>query len=398
MARGKLAVTLVHGTWGRGIIPRVADPRRPRWFEPGSNFVLTLVEGLQSRGMEVSSIDYLSWSGANSFRCREQAAKKLADQLDKLAENSPDSTRLIVGHSHGGNVCLRAFAHVGQPTSQISVVTLATPFVELVPSKAGSMLITRFIAAFAGIAFALQLAEPFLGLARSPLYAVLLIAALAALAVGLPIAMLTWGRLARLAARLVEISSHEAYRMVRPYTLVIRGIDDEAALTLALGAVVGRVTYLATVSAAYASIVVRWIFLGGGIAGITIGLAWPRAGDFIIGAITAIFFGWFGSIVVALFAAVGIAALARGLAPAVYGRELLLTYPDVAIKSDSAPDATGSVSTATLPPPVTLLPGLRHSLHSHPECVTRIVEWIAPAETLDGSTAPQSGNTSRMDG
>ena len=43
----QVIVTLVHGTWGRGMFwIRKFRPNRPRWFETGSAFRTSLIEHL----------------------------------------------------------------------------------------------------------------------------------------------------------------------------------------------------------------------------------------------------------------------------------------------------------------------------------------------------------------
>src|SRR5262249_60744241 len=99
------SIILVHGTWGRGIFPKISDLKRrylfrgsKRWFEDGSPFH----ERLKALGWPITAFP---WSGANSVHARDSAARKLSDQLRKdLA--APGATFVIIAHSHGGNVAL----------------------------------------------------------------------------------------------------------------------------------------------------------------------------------------------------------------------------------------------------------------------------------------------------
>jgi hypothetical protein len=43
----------------------------------------------------------------------------------------PDATAVIIAHSHGGNVALRALQHLDSKAGRIRVVTLATPFLRV---------------------------------------------------------------------------------------------------------------------------------------------------------------------------------------------------------------------------------------------------------------------------
>ena len=70
------------------------------------------------------------WSGANSVHARDCAARELSDQLRKDLQD-PDAKAVIIAHSHGGNVALRALQHLDFMADRIRVVTLATPFLRV---------------------------------------------------------------------------------------------------------------------------------------------------------------------------------------------------------------------------------------------------------------------------
>jgi hypothetical protein len=152
IARHELLVTLVHGTWPHGLFPRIArlkqrvrdlsrrqrrDPPPPFWFEEGSPFLARL-------GTELGDIPHkikpLLWSGENSIYERDKTAHVLADHLSAEHAEHPQATQLVIAHSHGGNIALRALHHLYQPDDSRScgadsanplVVTLATPFIEI---------------------------------------------------------------------------------------------------------------------------------------------------------------------------------------------------------------------------------------------------------------------------
>ena len=141
----QLLITLVHGTWPHGFFRTFFwTPRRrhrsPLWFEDGSPFLSRLSTELHDIPHKITP---LLWSGANSIFVRDKAAHVLAEYL--LAEHAehPQATQLVIAHSHGGNVALRALHHLEQRDVSQScadsanplVVTLATPFIEVHPGR-----------------------------------------------------------------------------------------------------------------------------------------------------------------------------------------------------------------------------------------------------------------------
>jgi hypothetical protein len=138
-------IILVHGTWGRGFFPKgqlegscedfpaeagtdAASEGAKRWFEKGSEFRRTLEERLKGLSLECSFWPF-RWSGANSVFARDRAATKLADELKTHLQNQ-GAMPIIIAHSHGGNVALRALSHV-EDANRVGVVTLATPFLRV---------------------------------------------------------------------------------------------------------------------------------------------------------------------------------------------------------------------------------------------------------------------------
>jgi hypothetical protein len=113
------------------------------WFEEGSLFFTRLTTELEDTPHKITA---LRWTGKNSIRARERAAHCLAEHLSTEETEHQEATRLIIAHSHGGNVALRALHQLKQrDASQLSgaerpsplVVTLATPFVEVHHSDFG---------------------------------------------------------------------------------------------------------------------------------------------------------------------------------------------------------------------------------------------------------------------
>lgn len=123
----RTVVYLVHGTWAHGLFrfPLPFSSESPRlWFEPGSPFLAHLQE---LAGSAVGFVPFL-WSGANTVRARHEAARRLAAQLREDMQREPAVSRLIIAHSHGGNVALHAVGMLGRP---IPIATMGTPFLSV---------------------------------------------------------------------------------------------------------------------------------------------------------------------------------------------------------------------------------------------------------------------------
>jgi hypothetical protein len=141
-----LFVTLVHGTWPRsfwrdvvltlfyGKWPSGFSPKW-LWFADNSEFRSRLTAALSKRGFSAQISPFI-WSGANSIRERDKAARELAEHVRAKQLEFPNSTAVVIAHSHGGNVALRA---LGKPEvsrdENIFIATIATPFVEILPSN-----------------------------------------------------------------------------------------------------------------------------------------------------------------------------------------------------------------------------------------------------------------------
>jgi hypothetical protein len=87
------------------------DPPPPFCFEEGSAFLARLSAGL---GDIPHKIKPLLWSGENSTYERDKTAHVLADHLSTEHAAHPQATQLVIAHSHGGNIALRALHHLYQ--------------------------------------------------------------------------------------------------------------------------------------------------------------------------------------------------------------------------------------------------------------------------------------------
>ena len=138
-------ITLVHGTWPRGgwrdvfLTPfygRWPGGFVPKnlWFADGSEFRNRLTAALSKCGLSAQISPFL-WSGANSVRERDRAAHQLVEHIRAKQSDYPGSTQVVIAHSHGGNVVLRAVDQLGVTGDEIFIATIATPFVEILRTK-----------------------------------------------------------------------------------------------------------------------------------------------------------------------------------------------------------------------------------------------------------------------
>ena len=114
---------------------------RPFWFEEGSPFLARLSAEFRDIPHKITP---LLWSGANSIFVRDKTAHVLAERLSAEHTEHPEATQLVIAHSHGGNIALRALDHMRKidaskpERARPLVVTLATPFVEIHEADLGS--------------------------------------------------------------------------------------------------------------------------------------------------------------------------------------------------------------------------------------------------------------------
>src|SRR5262245_20235181 len=116
------SIILVHGKWARGFFPKRREvslypPNKRWWFEEGSQFRTGLDAALKSASLDWTICPFL-WSGANSVHARDCAARELSDQLRNHLQDDPDARAVIIAHSHGGNVALRALQHLNSMAGQ----------------------------------------------------------------------------------------------------------------------------------------------------------------------------------------------------------------------------------------------------------------------------------------
>ena len=125
----KLRCVLVHGTRARDA----------KWVQAESEFAQALLT-LDPGG--VCFYKFL-WSGANAQVDRASAADSLTELLGVEAGAHPDAKFLLIGHSHGGNICSNAIKGV-PPANRVGVVCLATPFLSARARSLRTLMWIRF--------------------------------------------------------------------------------------------------------------------------------------------------------------------------------------------------------------------------------------------------------------
>jgi Alpha/beta hydrolase family len=367
----RLDIVLVHGTWARGFFRQrpVAD-----WCRQDSSFVKSLLGRLKIKMPGASpSISIFNWSGKNSIFERATASTDLKAYLE--TRDNLDTPVLIIAHSHGGNVAMQAVKKL-QDASQVYVCTLATPFFKLFATRrqfqASRGVLQSFCAFTMMVVGALVLLK--LGVDKSVLvvplaYAMAFIGWL--LGGRLHILLInpeqphsgdrsTWQLKPHL---LAEATAWDA-RLLADRLLVLRGIDDEAALSLASGAVANRLLrFLYGLATGRAVVVIAILYsfvsqleknLGGT----------PHFDN--------LFF-------VLFFVAPFVTAVACLVLPSifrtVFGRELMFGATRCDAFYDSAPDADLAKVITVRDPRDT--ERMNHSIHRNPEVPVVVADWIS---------------------
>jgi hypothetical protein len=390
----RFPIILVHGTWGRGFFAKSQDEGSredcpgTRWFEKDSRFCQQFEEQLKRESFNYSIRSFF-WSGANSVFARDRAAAKLAKELKRDLKN-PSAAPVIIAHSHGGNVTLRALNYL-EGASRIRIVTLATPFLRVFARESSQLSFPALMLVWAAITGVILIpmlvimfgAESFFGIKpgnRLMFWFAIGGFVLAALGSMFVVSWLTGifvnprsktGR----SSRAYDIQHAAFYRAVDgsgPRMLVIRGVDDEASLTLAAGSIGSRLSslFLLVVMPALAILVMLLSPLSDWIGANF--LSKERA-DFLN----------FLALLVLDGCALGALALLflPGMCKSAFGREFLTTAFMCEIATDSVPDTSSRIDTVTLSPVrATASKHLRHYIYDHSECVNEIVRWVRRTE------------------
>jgi hypothetical protein len=378
--RPQLLITVVHGTWPRGLFPKFVRfkkwvrglMRRERldtpqfWFEEGSPFLARLSTEL---GDIPHTITPLLWTGKNSVYEREKAAHALAKHLSAEHAEYPQANQLVIAHSHGGNIALRALHHLRQRSASQEceadsanplVVTLATPFVEVHPADFGRRPLairSALVAALLPLPYFLAIALT--GTDEGPAMLVFTVFNIIVFSwfgqwwtVGRAPARQNQLDALKNATRLGELMS--AQRL-----LVIRAIDDEASLTLALGTIVNYSTARAIPFVLPLTVVLLFI---------TYLIAFWFLKSDVFRWVKLAFMGWSAAWIIMLL---GMLMVAR----TVHGWELAASPLECQINTQSTPDATGLSKIITLVRR-TYVKSLRHGIYDHEDCPKAISDWV----------------------
>jgi len=443
----KITINLVHGTWGRGLYPRSrskvdTDRLKRRWFEDGSRFRSSLSKELARSGIAHEFRPFL-WSGANSVRERDFAAKELATRLQSQQNEVENAQQVIISHSHGGNIALRALYHLIETKSTIYIVTIATPFLQLY-EKSGerresdiyrnvikalviplSWVVLGAIGATASRYLLFDEMAAFHPL-LSLVFALFTFLILLLIVFLLTNALVTWvanpwivppdsGDPGALQASerdfrpitIADLASYpedyyaathihetfidplfnpqyrfleETYQRTKAQILVLRGIDDEASLALAAGAIGARVaTLLLSFISWFGK--VSWVLMGAAITLLTV-IQW--GGHRIIPADFEDTLWLLGLVLVSIIGMINLTVIfLPGLFKSVYGRELLFGMSRIDVAANSVPDLKGDVQVETLPTRALSHNKIIHQLYDHPWCTAVIVRWLKERITFD---------------
>ena len=359
---------------------RQAKYRDPFWFEEGSPFLARLSDQL---GDIPHNIRPLLWSGANSIFVRDKTARALAEHLAVEHTEHPHATQLVIAHSHGGNIVLRAMHHLqqryasqlqGQESANPLVATLATPFVEVQHADFGDTPTRVRGATVLAVALAFfyltkEVLPPVGEGFDFPTAILLLLPPTTLAVVGFllgwvwiyqkAIARQNRVEALREATRLGELGSVQAQRL-----LVVRAVDDEASLILALGT---GVNYLTSWSMKHTFKILLFspIILAPLPILLLLVHRWlPGASDWYRNAVTlglcALIFMLFGLLIVAR---------------SVHGWQLAVSPMECQVNTQSTPDAKGLSEIVTLIRR-TYVKSLRHGIYDHEDCANTISDWV----------------------
>src|SRR5262249_16295847 len=292
------------------------------------------------------------------------AARKLADDLRNTLQEDSNATAIIIAHSHGGNVALRALQFVDSIAGRIRIVTLATPFLRVVarrpfevPVSAKGVLwyLWTYMAVYAEAAILwvvfppqvnANMGEGFFAWLQFPvfyftavdlgwwLYPVLLPAAVVGTFITRWFIAIFTNRHAALAIE--EEASYDTKSAAAPPMLVIRGVDDEASLALAAGSIGSRLSYvvLAQVIPYIVIVLMNFSFFG---------LIVAMSGTLGSKIFLTVFFG-------SLLCGLILFVLPGVFKSFFFGQEFLVNGLICDISFDSVPDTSGQVEAITLVP------------------------------------------------
>lgn len=401
-----LIITLVHGTWPRNVWRDVfltpfygTWPTRPfpksLWFADGSEFRNRLTAALSKRGLSARISPFL-WSGANSVRERDKAARELVEHIRAKQSDYPSSTQVVIAHSHGGNVALRALDQLGVTCDEVFIATIATPFVEILRTKLSPTDTRRFDLMVSGTPTFLGIYATEFKYTYFPTLNGIVFSVIVVLICLLPFLLFRLrAKNTRKVDELVGLTSLSPSVREHPL-LVLRALDDEASLALAAATIGNRLSRLLEWLSYKIWVLLRFLTILLPFILVLIAINFFRPLDGVIAFMTPFLqpivefsFNWFPALGKYLLLAFYAFLLSPGAFNSAYGRELLLIFQGCGINSQSAPDSVDrqsefqSESTTTNWGMVVTLHqaeegrrGLRHGLYDDPECGERIAGWL----------------------
>jgi hypothetical protein len=339
------------------------------WFEEGSPFLARLSAEL---GVILHKLTPLLWSGANSIFVRDKTAHALAEHLAAEHAEHPQATQLVIAHSHGGNIALRALHHLDRAEgANPLVVTLATPFIEIHQADLGLFPLAIRTAVFLAIQwFAMAVFTDYTPDLGDDIIWELLFGSGLLFIAGLT---LWWGFwwIGRKATRRKQIERlSDATRLSKALgqrLSIIRAIDDEASLVLALGAFFNYLCTHLIAYVAFSLFVLHIIIFTVGIIINNTSLVW-RPFSISFANLGIAVSGTSAVITILIF---GMLMVSRS----VHGRELSLSPMECQINTQSTPDAIGLSRIVTLVRR-TYVKSLRHGIYDHEDCAKTISDWV----------------------
>jgi pimeloyl-ACP methyl ester carboxylesterase len=371
-------VILVHGTWGRGFFPR-DRAFKVRWFEEGSGFYRSLANSLAQAGFR-PRMRALCWSGSNSISSRSQCADRLRDDLQIALQSDENIQQLVIGHSHGGSIVMLA-AHRLRKASvsleRLHIATMATPFVEvsiskkiiheaddLIPNPVVTVPLTAMVVCWVLL---LPIGPSTADVLWSMTFGV------ATLLISIPLMRLGLAhsrkirRGKKVPKRLLRYqeATEGGASWVGSSPLVLRAIDDEAALSLAAGAITNRLSDVVFIKA------LRAFFWVGGL-GFSLIFFYNKLSIDGFGKTYGL---WYLVAPIGVFGLCAVSVMSLQLSRTVFGREFLFPPFGAEINSQSAPDMSGPACIIT----VQAAPGIRHSIYDIEEVPKLISQWFVGA-------------------
>ena len=160
--------------------------------------------------------------------------------------------------------------------------------------------------------------------------------------------------------KIKQAAAYNSRDAAAPRMLVIRGVDDEAALFLAAGAIGARLSYFILFSA------IRWVLSRIVVMLFLSAIVLDKGtADPLLKWLTAV--SAFGALVFFFL---------LGVFKSVFGREFVRGAMRCEIAADSVPDTSRAIDAVTLAPDIE---ASRHGIYRHPQCVSEIVGWLRPS-------------------